>query len=258
MPFEDILKRSLDTLARDLTSALQAERDETGRRAKDVAEESMAVALGDAQAVAEQRGMTAGREEGLAEGRRQGFNRGRQEGYDAGKSDGYRIGKDEGFLAGKGAGVTADAADQATGERLADGFASHRPIPLALGNPRYVGQLCGPRNDARGGAPRPRRPTARLALHRIWSGLRPRHAVRGAARGGWHHRGSGARRRCGVEGQLHCWRRAAIRPGRAGLRDVRGATPRRWRSRCRPLRRSAHGGEGRPSGTLSPGGRRSR
>ena len=122
MPFEDILKRSLDTLARDLGSALQAERDETARRAKDVAEESMAVALSDAQAVAEQRGMTAGREEGLAEGRRQGFNQGRQEGYDAGKSDGYRIGKEEGFLAGKGAGATADAADQATAERLGDGL----------------------------------------------------------------------------------------------------------------------------------------
>jgi hypothetical protein len=122
MPFEDILKRSLDTLARDLNSALQAERDETARRAKDVAEESMAVALSDAQAVAEQRGMTAGREEGLAEGRRQGFNQGRQEGYDVGKGDGYRIGKEEGFLAGKGAGATADAADQATAERLADGL----------------------------------------------------------------------------------------------------------------------------------------
>ncbi len=120
MPFDDILKRSLDTLTRELSSAVQAERDDAARRAKDVADESVAAAITDAQAVAEQRGMMAGREEGLAEGRRQGFNQGRQDGYDAGKSDGYRIGKEEGFLAGKGAGANADAADQATGERLAD------------------------------------------------------------------------------------------------------------------------------------------
>jgi hypothetical protein len=120
MPFDDILKRSLDTLARDLSSAIQAERDEAAQRAKDVAEESMAAALTDARAVAEQKGMTAGREEGLAEGRRLGFNQGRQEGYEAGKSEGYRIGKEEGFLTGKEAGANADAADQATGERLAD------------------------------------------------------------------------------------------------------------------------------------------
>ena len=120
MPFDDLLKRSLDALARDLSSAVQAECDEASRRAKDVAEESVAGAITDAQAVAEQRGMMAGREEGLAEGRRQGFHQGQQEGYEAGKSDGYRIGKEEGFLAGKGAGVNADAADQATGERLAD------------------------------------------------------------------------------------------------------------------------------------------
>jgi hypothetical protein len=120
MPFDDILRRSLDALARDLSSAVQAERDDASRRAKDVADESVAAAITDAQAVAEQRGMMAGREEGLAEGRRQGFNQGRQEGYDAGKSDGYRIGKEEGFLAGKGAGANADAADQASGERLAD------------------------------------------------------------------------------------------------------------------------------------------
>jgi hypothetical protein len=99
---------------------VEAERDEASRRAKDRAAESVAAVIADAQAVAEQRGMTAGREEGLAEGRRLGFNQGRQEGYDAGKSDGYRIGKEEGFLAGKGAGVNADAADQATAERLAD------------------------------------------------------------------------------------------------------------------------------------------
>jgi hypothetical protein len=120
MPFDDILKRSIDALARDLSSAVQAERDEASRRAKDVAEEANAAAIADAQAVAEQRGMTAGREEGLSEGRRQGFNQGRQEGYDAGKSDGYLIGKEDGFLAGKGAGANADAADEATAERLAD------------------------------------------------------------------------------------------------------------------------------------------
>jgi hypothetical protein len=120
MPFDDILKRALESLTRDLSSAVNAERDEAARRAKDVAEESFAAAITDAQAVAEQKGMTAGREEGLAEGRRLGFNQGRQDGYDAGKSDGYRIGKEEGFLAGKGAGANADAADQATGERLAE------------------------------------------------------------------------------------------------------------------------------------------
>jgi hypothetical protein len=120
MPFDDILKRSLDALARDLNAAAQVERDEASRRAKDVAEESIAATIADAQAVAEQRGMTAGREEGLAEGRRQGFNQGRQEGYEAGKSDGYLIGKEEGFLAGKGAGANAHVADQATAERLAD------------------------------------------------------------------------------------------------------------------------------------------
>jgi hypothetical protein len=120
MPFDDILKRSIDALTRDLASAVQAERDEASRRAKDVAEESAAAAIADAQAVAELRGMTAGREEGFAEGRRQGFNQGRQEGYEAGKSDGYRIGKGEGFLAGKGAGATAHAADEATAQRLAD------------------------------------------------------------------------------------------------------------------------------------------
>jgi hypothetical protein len=120
MSFEDLLKRALDTLARDVNSAVQGEREEAARRAKDVAEESLATAITDAQDVAEHRGMTAGREEGLAEGRRQGFNQGRQEGYDAGKGDGYRIGKEEGFVAGKGAGANAAAADQATGERLAD------------------------------------------------------------------------------------------------------------------------------------------
>jgi hypothetical protein len=120
MPFDDILKRALDSLARDLSSAVQTERDEAARRAKDVADESFAAAIANAQAVGEQKGMTAGREEGLAEGRRLGFNQGRQEGFDAGKSEGYRIGKEEGFLAGKGAGANADAADQATGERLAD------------------------------------------------------------------------------------------------------------------------------------------
>ena len=99
MPFDDSLKRSLEALTRELSAAVQAERDEAARRAKDVAEESMAALVADARAVAEQRGLTAGREEGLAEGRRQGFNQGRQEGYDAGKSDGYRIGKEEGFLA---------------------------------------------------------------------------------------------------------------------------------------------------------------
>lgn len=124
MPFDDILKRSLDSLVRDLGSAVQAERDEAARRAKDVAEESLAAAIADAKVVAEQRALAAGREEGLAEGRRQGFNQGRQEGYDAGKSDGYRIGKEEGkeegFLAGKSAGANAELADQAAAERVAD------------------------------------------------------------------------------------------------------------------------------------------
>ena len=124
MPFDDILKRSLDSLVRDLGSAVQAEREEAARRAKDVAEESLAAAIADAKVVAEQRGLAAGREEGLAEGRRQGFNQGRQEGYDAGKSDGYRIGKEEGkeegFLAGKSAGANVELADQATAERAAD------------------------------------------------------------------------------------------------------------------------------------------
>jgi hypothetical protein len=124
MAFDDIVRRSLDTLVRDLNAALQFERDEAARQAKSVADESLATVVADAQAVAEQRGMAAGREEGLAEGRRQGFNQGRQEGYDAGKSDGYRIGKEEGkeegFLAGKSAGANAERADQATAERLAD------------------------------------------------------------------------------------------------------------------------------------------
>ena len=120
MAFDDILRRSLDTLVRDLNSALQSERDEAARQAKNVADESLATRIADAQAVAEQRGMAAGREEGLAEGRRLGFHQGRQEGYDAGKSDGYRVGKEEGFVAGKGAGANAGRAEQASAERVAD------------------------------------------------------------------------------------------------------------------------------------------
>jgi len=120
MPFDDILKRALDALARDLSTAVHAERDEAARQAKDVAEESLAAAIADAKVVAEQRALAAGREEGLAEGRRLGFNQGRQEGYDAGKSDGYRIGKEEGFLAGKSAAANAELAHQATADRLAD------------------------------------------------------------------------------------------------------------------------------------------
>jgi len=120
MAFDDIVRRSLDTLVRDLNSALQSERDEAARQAKNVADESLATRIADAQAVAEQRGMAAGREEGLAEGRRLGFHQGRQEGYDAGKSDGYRIGKEEGFVAGKGAGANAGRAEQASAERVAD------------------------------------------------------------------------------------------------------------------------------------------
>ena len=42
MPFDDILRRSLDSLVREIGSAVQAERDEAARRAKDVAEESLA------------------------------------------------------------------------------------------------------------------------------------------------------------------------------------------------------------------------
>jgi hypothetical protein len=39
MAFDDILRRSLDTLVRDLNSALQSERDEAARQAKNVADE---------------------------------------------------------------------------------------------------------------------------------------------------------------------------------------------------------------------------
>jgi flagellar biosynthesis/type III secretory pathway protein FliH len=161
MPFDEILRRSVDSLVNDLSSAVQAEREDAAKRARDAAEATAAAALAQAQTAAEQRGLAAGREEGLTEGRRQGFNQGRQEGYEAGKrdglkagndagfengkaegyragkDDGFRAGKDEGFAAGKDEGYRAgkeqgysagrsengtegDAADRATGERLAE------------------------------------------------------------------------------------------------------------------------------------------
>ena len=181
MPFDDILKRSLDALASELSSAVQAERDAAARRAKDVADESVAAAITDAQAVAEQRGMMAGREEGLAEGRRQGFNQGRQEGYDAGKSDGYRIGKEEGFLAGKGAGANADAADQATGERLADAM---RAIDRSRSLSEILDTLAscaGPGDDPGRCFPRARGSAPRMAVHWIRSRFRSRQRVRSVA-----------------------------------------------------------------------------
>jgi hypothetical protein len=112
MPFEDTLKRSLDIFARELSSAVQIEREEVARHARKVADEAAAARLADAQAVAEQRGLTAGREEGLAEGRRQGFEQGRQEGYEAGKSEGYQLGRE--------AAESAAAQAAKEGERLAD------------------------------------------------------------------------------------------------------------------------------------------
>ena len=161
MPFDEILRRSVDSLVNDLSSAVQAEREDAAMRARDAADATAAAALAQAQTAAEQRGLAAGREEGLTEGRRQGFNQGRQEGYEAGKrdglkagkdagfengkaegyragkDDGFRAGKDEGFAAGKDEGYRAgkeqsysagrsengtegDAADRATGERLAE------------------------------------------------------------------------------------------------------------------------------------------
>jgi hypothetical protein len=143
MPFDEILRRSIDSLVNDLSSAVQAEREDAAKRARDAAEASAVATLAQAQTAAEKRGLLAGREEGLTEGRRQGFTQGRQEGYDAGKRDGfeagkeagfengkaegYRTGKEEGFRAGKleaknerGTGTEADTADLATGERLAE------------------------------------------------------------------------------------------------------------------------------------------
>ena len=153
MPFDEILRRSLDSLVHDVSSAVQAERDDSAKRAREAADAAAAAALAAAQTTAEQRGLSAGREEGLTEGRRQGFNQGRQEGYQAGKRDGFqagkeagfengraeghRAGKDEGFRAGQDEGFRAgrdegfkaarseggaedDAADLATGERLAE------------------------------------------------------------------------------------------------------------------------------------------
>jgi hypothetical protein len=133
MPFDEILRRSIDSLVHDLSSAVQAERDESARRSRKAAEDASAAALADAQVAAEQRGLATGREEGLTEGRRQGFHQGRQEGYEAGKRDGFQAGKDAGFESGKAQGFRTgkeegrkentsegDAADLATGERLAE------------------------------------------------------------------------------------------------------------------------------------------
>ena len=144
MPFDEILRRSIDSLVNDLGSAVQAEREDAAKRARDAADATAAAALAQAKTAAEKKGLAAGREEGLTEGRRQGFNQGRQEGYEAGKRDGfqagkeagfeagkaegYRAGKDEGYRAGKEHGYSAgksesgtqgDAADLATGDRLA-------------------------------------------------------------------------------------------------------------------------------------------
>jgi hypothetical protein len=123
MPFEDILKRSLDTLARELSSAVQFEREEAARQARKMADEAAEASIADAQALAEQRGLTAGREEGLAEGRRLGFQQGRHEGYEAGKSEGYLLGKEaaesEAAQVAKDSSLQA-AADPARAERLAD------------------------------------------------------------------------------------------------------------------------------------------
>jgi hypothetical protein len=153
MPFDEILRRSIDSLINDLGSAVQAEREDAAKRARDAAEATAAAALAQAKTAAERRGIAAGREEGLTEGRRQGFNQGRQEGYEAGKregfqagkdagfengkAEGFRAGKDEGFAAGKDegyrvgkehgysagrneSGTEGDAADLKTGERLAE------------------------------------------------------------------------------------------------------------------------------------------
>ena len=152
MSLDEALKR-FEALSRELSSAVEIEREAAARSAREAAEASAAASLAEAEASAEQRGFTAGREEGLVAGRRQGFNQGHQEGYDAGRKDGYDAGRKDGFEAGtqegyeegqaKGfdsgraegyragqeeghaaakqeVGATSDAADLATAERLAD------------------------------------------------------------------------------------------------------------------------------------------
>jgi flagellar biosynthesis/type III secretory pathway protein FliH len=106
MPFDDVLKRTLDSLARDLAAAAQAARDEAAQETHTAAEAAMAAAVASAQAESERSAATA-REEGLAEGHRQGYEAGKAEGFQAGRSEGFHAGRTEGFQAGRTEGFQA-------------------------------------------------------------------------------------------------------------------------------------------------------
>jgi flagellar biosynthesis/type III secretory pathway protein FliH len=115
MPFEETLRRSLETLAGQLTSAAEAERVEAVAIARKAAEKD-AAALAISVAVAEERGREAGRQQGLeagwreghaaglAEGREQGVEQGRAEGHEHGIEQGRAEGRERGLEQGRAEG----------------------------------------------------------------------------------------------------------------------------------------------------------
>lgn len=113
MPFDETLRRSLETLARELTSTVEAERAEAAAIAHEAAQQDTAAAIANAEAAAEQRGHETGRQ--------LGFDKGRKEGYAAGLAEGREQGIDQGRTEGREqAQAAVNAADLATSQRLAD------------------------------------------------------------------------------------------------------------------------------------------
>jgi flagellar biosynthesis/type III secretory pathway protein FliH len=103
MPFEETLRRSLETLVSELTSAAEAERVEAVDVARKAAEKDLGVAA-ISVAVAEERGRDAGRQQGLDDGWREGHAAGLAEGREQGREEGRAEGRQQGLEQGRAEG----------------------------------------------------------------------------------------------------------------------------------------------------------
>jgi hypothetical protein len=143
MPFEETLRRSLDALVSQLTSAAEAERADAVAIARNASERD-AAAVAISVAVAEERGREAGRQQGLeagwreghaaglAEGREQGLEQGRAEGREQGLEQGRSEGRQEGLEQGRLEG-RADGLEQGRMEGRDQGLSEGREQGRAQG-----------------------------------------------------------------------------------------------------------------------------
>jgi flagellar biosynthesis/type III secretory pathway protein FliH len=106
MPFDEALKRALDSLTRDLAAAADAEREAAAAETRTASAAAVAAAVAEADAAAQRSAATA-REEGLAEGHRQGYEAGKAEGFHAGRTEGLQAGRADGFQEGRTEGFHA-------------------------------------------------------------------------------------------------------------------------------------------------------